>query len=115
MPDYVRSQGAQLHSLVAQLSDNQGPLDIPPGTTVIFGGHMLSTPEVRIGGQGVVIRAGAERDDPNRGLVRYDLASADVATPGFFYCQWKLTPPNSTTYALFPEDSAEVLLVLPAA
>lgn len=90
-------------------------MDIPPGTTVSFGGHLLGSPVTRIGGSGVVVRAGATADDPNRGLVRYDLSASDVITPGLFYVQWLLTPPNSSIVQSFPEDSYECLLILPSA
>lgn len=113
--DYIRTQGGRLHSLVAQLSDTGGPLDIPIGTQATFGGHLLGDPTTRIGGTAVIIRAGAEPDDPNRGLVRYDLSTQDVAIAGMFYCQWTLTPPGSTLSSPFPEDGAEILVVLAAA
>ena len=119
MADWIRTQNNQQHSLFAQLTDANGPLDIPPGTTVTFHGtdtfdiHLSSAP-ITIGGNAVAVRPGAAPDDPNRGAVRYDLSTLDVAFPGLFYCQWTLTPPSSLTTQSFPEDGRMILIVLPA-
>jgi hypothetical protein len=107
--DWIRSQNSQLHSLYAQLSDDSGPLDIPPGTTVLFVGlpaypSLLGQMLEPIEGGGVVVRAGATPDDPNRGFVRYDLSTTDVGTPGVWKCKWWLTPPGQSSAQAFPED-----------
>jgi len=114
--DWIRSQGSQLHSLFSQLSDESGPLDIPPGTTVSFVGipayraiSGLVPPSIQ--GGGVVVRAGATADDPNRGYVRYDMTTSDVATPGVWKCKWYLTPPGQSSVQAFPEDSEMFLWV----
>lgn len=119
MADWIRTQGNQQHSLFAQLTDANGPLDIPPGTTVAFHGTHTQDPNnysgpATVGGNAVAVRPGAALDDPNRGAVRYDLSTQDVSTPGLFYCQWTLTPPSSLISQSFPEDGRMVLIVLPA-
>ena len=118
MPDWIRTQANQLHSLYAQLTDVNGPIDIPPGTVVAFHGTYTMSQEnnlasFTIGGNAIAVRPGAEPDDPNRGSVRYDLSSSDVAQPGLFYCQWQLTPPAATPQS-FPEDGRMTLMIIPA-
>ncbi len=124
MADIIRRQYDQIHSVYSQLSDASGPLDIPVGTIVSFTGHMLGAHsklvtagivEPTIGGNGVVVRAGATTDDPNRGFVRYDLSTEDVATPGIYYCHWILQPPNTSQVQSFPEDSALTMIILASA
>lgn len=113
MTDFIRTQGDRVHSISAQLSDASGGLDVPHGTTVSFSGHLLGHREIVIGGNGVIVRADAEDDDPNRGFVRYDLSTDDVLHPGIYYCKWRLVPPGSTQTQSFPEDARMTLLVLP--
>lgn len=114
MADWVRIQGGNLHSLSAQLSDANGPLNIPLGTTVSFAGRLIGNIVATIGGAAQVTRAGAEIDDPNRGFIHYDLSTADVSTPGIFNCLWYIVPPNSSQIQPFPEDSYMVLIILPS-
>lgn len=114
MADWTRSQGSQIHSIKATLSDSNGPLDIPPGTTVLFQGRRLGEETPVISGQGIVVRPGAMPDDPNRGSVRYDLTSSDSEQIGIFYCRWTLTPPYSSISQSFPEDYRMVLLITPS-
>lgn len=112
MPDWVRTQDGSSHSLEAQLADINGPLDLPPGTTLTFAGRLLGANGPSIGGAGVVVRAGAQPDDPNRGFVRYDLSDSDVINTGIFYCLWYILLPNTTKSQPFPEDGPMVLLVM---
>lgn len=123
MPDWIRTQYDQVHSLFAQLTDISGGLDIPPGTSVQFTGVNSLQPWPTapgqvvptlppIGGLAQVVRPGATPDDPNRGFVRYDLSTSDMANAGLFRCQWVLTPPNSVQQQSFPEDGYMTLLIL---
>ncbi len=117
MADWIRSQFDTVHALEAQLSDANGPLDIPPGVTASFVGvstFQSTTSVTKIGGHAVIVRPGATYDDPNRGYIRYDLTSTDMALPGIYFCQWKLHPPYSTQIQSFPEDSYLVLVILPS-
>lgn len=114
MADWVRTSGDQVHSLYAQLTDSTGALDIPPNTQAFFVGRLLGATEQSIGGTAQVVRSGAQPDDPNRGFVRYDLSTSDVATSGIYYCKFKLIPPGSTQTQSFPEDSSMILLLLPS-
>jgi len=111
---WVRTQYGQGHSLFAQLTDSSGPFNIQPNTTVVLSGKLIGETTPSIGGNAVVVRAGAEADDPSRGFVRYDLSTADMAVPGIFYCQWVLTPGGSSQSQPFPEDGYDTLLILPS-
>lgn len=118
MADWIRTSQDQVHPLYSQLTDvmdtsgNDG-LDILPGTTVSFIGRLLGANGPSIGGPAVPVRPGAQPDDPDRGLVRYDFNTNDVTIPGIYYCQWKLTPPGSSQTQTFPEDGQMILLLLP--
>lgn len=115
MADWVRTQGDQVHSVFAQLTDQNGPLNIPAGTVVTFEGRLLGTEFSSIGGTGVVLSPDAPPEDPDLGRVRYDLSTSDVAVPGIYYCKWKLVPPSSTQVQSFPEDGSMTLVLVPVA
>ncbi len=114
MSDWVRTQGDRVHSLEARFTDSNGGLDITPNSVVTFSGKLVGALLPSIGGAGVAVRPGAQPDDPNRGLVRYDLSTADVVSPGLYYCQWQLVQPGSTQVQSFPEDGIMTLIILPA-
>lgn len=76
-----------------------------------FTGPALPT----IGGAGVVVRPGATIDDPNRGVVRYDLSTSDVANAGLFFGQFLFQPPGSSFSIPTPEGGRMTLLVTPLA
>lgn len=109
--DWVRTAGNRVHSIFAQLTDASGGLDIPPGTIVQLYGRRWNEAENSIGGQAVATKPGAEPNDAQRGFVRYDLSTTDVARPGMYYCKWRLYPPGSSEYQSFPEDDPMTLLI----
>jgi len=122
LADWIRTEGSRTHSLFAQLSDSNGLLDLPMGTTVSFVGvpqytpqpttpGQIVTPLPNIGGGGVVERPGATLDDPNRGFVRYDLTDADVSNQAVYRCTWYVTTPGQTNSQAFPEDGNMLLWI----
>lgn len=114
MADFVRTATDQVHSFTAVLTDSNGPLDISPGSSVTFIGRLLGATTPSIQATGVIVQAGAPIGNVNRGLVRYDPSTADVAVPGIYYVKWRLTPPGSSFYQSFPEDGEQVLILLPS-
>lgn len=111
MADWVRTQGNRVHSIFAQLMDASGGLDIPHGTVVELHGRKWDETTVSIGGTGLAVKPGADPGDSQRGFVRYDLSTTDMARPGLFYCKWRLFPPGSSEYQSFPEDDPMTLLI----
>ena len=112
MADWTRTSGSQIHPIAAQLTDANGPLNIPPGTRVLFQARPLASTAPTISGIGSVVRPDAEPDDPNRGAVLYNLTASDAAQTAIFYCKWTLTPPSSSISQSFPEGAPMVLIML---
>ena len=119
MADWIITRAATLQPLFAQLSDAGGPLDLQPGTQVSFLGTPLFQGQPdgslagipTIGGGAVVVRPGATPDDPNRGFVRYDLSSGDIANVAQYKCVWLVLPPGQVTPQAFPQDGNMYLYV----
>lgn len=116
MADFVRTAGDLAHPFTSTLSDNNGPVDLPPGTTVIFTSRLLAATTLTTNASAVVVSPGAPVGNVNRGVVRYDPVSQDVAVPGLYYIKWKVnTPDQPAGYnQSYPEGGYETLVLIPS-
>lgn len=92
MADVYMTVGDRLPSLVEQLADQFGPVDLTGATVKLQ-----------------VARAGVNKVDTaatviaaSSGMVQYDWASADVDTPGVFFYKWQVTQDGKVWH--FPSD-----------
>jgi hypothetical protein len=115
MPDFVRKQGNLSDPIRATLTDQNGPVDLPVGATVLFISKVVGATTAKTRAAAVVVSPGAPIGDANRGAVRYDLHPTDVDTPGLYDVQWDVSAPTGPVPQSFPEGGYQTLLVLPGA
>jgi hypothetical protein len=113
MASYVLKQGAISQSILALLTDKNGPVDLPVGTSVTMVARIkgATTPKINAGAS--IIEPGAAIGNPNRGKVRYDPNATDLNTPGIYEVEWNVVLPTGPVPQTFPDDGYMIMLVLP--
>jgi hypothetical protein len=114
MPDWIRKPGVTAHPLEAVLQDRNGPIDLPPGTTVITRAKLPGEPTLKINAAASIVNPGASVGDPDRGRVMYTLQVIDLNEPGIYEVDFLANIPLLGEQ-VFPEDGYSYLLVLEGA
>lgn len=88
MADFSMKAYDRLPSLMAVLSDKNGPVNLT-GATVMF----IMRPE---GGGAVKVNTAATIVDATQGIVRYDWATGDTTTPGVYEGEFEVISSSKT-------------------
>lgn len=115
MADWIRSKTNLAHSLYATLSDQNGPIDLPVGTSVAITTRLLGNSALTTSATAAVVAPGAPLNDPERGQVRYDPVAQDVENQGVYYVKWHVQMSDQPDGYIqsYPEDGPMILIILP--
>ena len=109
MADYIRKTGDTEHTFTATLTDQNGPADIPVGSTVAFSASKPGASAPVLSGTAQIAAPGALVGDPNRGVVSYPIPASIPS--GIYQVNWTVTLSGGAQQT-FPEDGYSVLVVL---
>lgn len=114
MADWIRKRGTTAEPLVAILSDVNGPIDLPSGSSVTVRAMLPGAAAPKINASATIVAPGAVIGNADRGKVLYTLVDADLDTPGMYDVDWLVNNPSVGT-AIFPKNGYMYLMVLDGA
>lgn len=104
MADFTIKAHDRLPSIQATLSQGGVAIDLTTATSVKF--IMVTTP-----GGAIIVNTAGVIVNASQGIVRYDWAAADTATPGNYTAEWEVTWPGPKKQT-FPTASYHTITIL---
>jgi len=106
MPDFSITVGATRPSIIVQLCDADGPINLASVSDVKFYMSKNAVP--------IITGAACSVQDSANGIVRYDWIADDTAEPGLCFGQFELTYSADSSTQRIPDEGYTEILIQPA-